>query len=347
MWYRTAGGDALVQGPPLWFAGVDEWWLPNCDVSPLPVIGPDMFGNPSRSYLHTALDNFFFTTVNDPTSPPVTGFSLALQWLRNDEPIPGATVWNYRIVIGDEGSRISLRMTVTIPGQEDTIFETCAVPTAERPPGGWQGLPPAFSPDCPDTARFTDVPVGSRFHCYIEWLARVEITTGFDDNTFRGDTPVQRQALAAFLYRGLPGTETFATPNRPTFIDKPTSGDFFREVEWLNHSGITRGWPDNTFRPGNLIERQAMAAFLFRASGSPDFTPPTDATFTDVPVGHGFFQEIEWLYSTQITQGWLMPDGTREFRPTNNIERQAIAAFLFRAFRNHHLDASLVIELLG
>jgi len=77
-----------------------------------------------------------------------------------------------------------------------------------------------------------------------------------------------------------------------------------------------------------------MAAFLYRFAGEPAFTPPATATFTDVPVGAPFFLEIEWLSSTGITTGW--PDHT--FRPSANVERQAMAAFL------HRFDAVLAPE---
>ncbi|MCL2595631.1 MAG: S-layer homology domain-containing protein, partial [Promicromonosporaceae bacterium] len=77
-----------------------------------------------------------------------------------------------------------------------------------------------------------------------------------------------------------------------------------------------------------------MAAFLFRAAGSPGFTPPATPTFLDVPRTSQFFTEIEWLAQTGITTGW--PDGT--FRPNSPVERQAMAAFLYRAFNNGHLD---------
>jgi len=150
--------------------------------------------------------------------------------------------------------------------------------------------------------------------------------------------------MAAFLYRGLASSAGFTTPSAATFNDKNLTDTFFRNVEWLASSGITRGWDMGThweFRPGANVERQAMAAFLYRAAGSPAFTAPATATFSDVPVGAAFFREIEWLYSTGITTGWDL--GThREFRPGANVERQAMAAFLSRAFNNGHLsDAHL------
>jgi len=198
--------------------------------------------------------------------------------------------------------------------------------------------PPVSAWVCPTTASLSDVTVGSQFHCYIEWLAATEITTGWPDGTFRPIADVERQAMAAFLYRGLANSAAFDTPNTAQFRDKPTDGPFFRHVEWLAGTGITTGWPDGTFRPSNTIERQAMAAFLYRAAGSPGFTPPATPTFSDVPRTSLFFAEIEWLAQTGITTGW--PDGT--FRPTNPVERQAMAAFLSRAFNSGHLsDANL------
>ncbi|MCL2594054.1 MAG: S-layer homology domain-containing protein [Promicromonosporaceae bacterium] len=178
-----------------------------------------------------------------------------------------------------------------------------------------------------ETGSFVDVPADSQFRAYITWLAEQGISTGWDDGTFRPTASVERQAMAAFLYRGMAEVGAFTAPGQARFIDKPLTSPFFRHVEWLAMTGITTGWPDNTFRPVQSVERQAMAAFLYRAAGSPSFTTPSVARFIDVPVGAPFFHEIEWLASTGITTGW--PD--RTFRPTQNVERQAMAAFLCRA----------------
>ncbi|MDO4916980.1 MAG: GH25 family lysozyme [Rothia sp. (in: high G+C Gram-positive bacteria)] len=49
-------------------------------------------------------------------------------------------------------------------------------------------------------------------------------------------------------------------------------------------------------------------------------------TFKDVPTSHPFYTEISWLASTGITTGWS--DNT--FRPSNNVTRDAMAAFMYR-----------------
>jgi len=172
---------------------------------------------------------------------------------------------------------------------------------------------------------FSDVPAGAPFSAEIEWLALEGITSGYPDGTFHPSAPVERQAMAAFLYR-FAGEPSFTPPATATFSDVPVGSPFFTEIEWLVDSGITTGWPDGTFRPTATVERQAMAAFLYRYAGEPAFTDPATASFPDVPTSAQFFTEIEWLADTGITTGW--PDHT--FRPSNTVERQAMAAFLMR-----------------
>lgn len=55
----------------------------------------------------------------------------------------------------------------------------------------------------PGTATFSDVPVGSFWHQYVEALADSGITTGFPDGTYRPNVNVTRGQMAAFLARAL------------------------------------------------------------------------------------------------------------------------------------------------
>ncbi|MCL1801653.1 MAG: S-layer homology domain-containing protein, partial [Promicromonosporaceae bacterium] len=132
--------------------------------------------------------------------------------------------------------------------------------------------------------------------------------------------------MAAFLYREL-GSPAYTPPAHPSFSDVPKTSAFYLEIEWLASTGITTGWPDGTFRPGNNVTREAMAAFLYRAVGVTDFTAPETSPFSDVAAESNFYQQIAWLANSGVTTGWA--DGT--FRPGNNVTREAMAAFLFRA----------------
>jgi hypothetical protein len=125
---------------------------------------------------------------------------------------------------------------------------------------------PAFTP--PVTPTFTDVPPTHLFYKEIEWLADTGIGSGYTDGTYRPTLAVARQHMAKFLYL-LAGSPAFTAPGTATFPDVPTTSLFFFFVEWLADSGITGGFPDGTFKPGNAVTRQGMAGFLYRAIDGP------------------------------------------------------------------------------
>ena len=111
---------------------------------------------------------------------------------------------------------------------------------------------------------FADVPAEHPFCAEIAWLADAGITTGYPDGDFRPGIAVTREAMAAFLYRFThDGADAPACTTAP-FADVTTGHPFCGEIAWLAETGISTGWSDGTYRPGAYVERQAMAAFLYR-----------------------------------------------------------------------------------
>ncbi len=125
-----------------------------------------------------------------------------------------------------------------------------------------------------------------------------------------------------------PSPEELVEPVTSPFRDVPVERTFFEEIVWLADSGISTGWADGTFRPGQPVLRDSMAAFLNRFAGSPAWgTDASLSLFRDVvPGGLVFYPEITWLSATGITTGW--PDGT--FGPFGTVARDQMAAFLYR-----------------
>lgn len=174
-------------------------------------------------------------------------------------------------------------------------------------------------------APFTDVAPSNQFFNEISWLKEQGVSTGFPNGTFQPVTPVNRDAMAAFMYR-LKGSPAFAAPATSPFADLGTNNQFYKEISWLADQGISTGFPDNTYRYLQPVNRDAMAAFLYRLAGSPEFTAPDVSPFPDVTTDNQFYKEITWLESTGITTGF--DDGT--FRPVSPVNRDAMAAFMFR-----------------
>lgn len=62
------------------------------------------------------------------------------------------------------------------------------------------------------------------------------------------------------------------------FSDVDDDHQFSDEIQWMSDTGISEGYSDGTYRPGNPVTRQAMAAFMMRAAGQdPDVDPMVDA----------------------------------------------------------------------
>lgn len=177
---------------------------------------------------------------------------------------------------------------------------------------------------------FKDVPRSRSFFGDILWMSDSGVAKGYPDRTFRPDLSVRRDAMAAFLYRYAHrggATPTFVPPTRSPFSDLATTDPFYREITWLAAQGITTGYTDGTYRPEGSVNRDSMAAFLYRYAGSPAFSPPRRSPFTDVATTGPFYREITWLAGQEITTGYA--DGT--FRPRLAVSRGAMSAFLHRA----------------
>lgn len=179
--------------------------------------------------------------------------------------------------------------------------------------------------------------VYSEFYAEIAWAASEGVSTGWSQpdgtRSYRPTDTVKRNAMAAFLYRFSNGASTPTEVSAAGFTDVPPSAPFAREITWLAARGISTGWvgPSGVqFRPEDPITRDAMSAFLYRLVGSPTFVPPTVSPFSDVGTADPFYKEITWLASTGISTGWSAGGTRTEFRPTANITRDAMAAFLER-----------------
>ena len=169
-----------------------------------------------------------------------------------------------------------------------------------------------------------------------------DYTVEYSDNVEVGTATITVTGVGAYTGTASTTFEIVAPLENP-FRDVTEKTPHYEDILWLADAGISRGWAEKdgtrTFRGGNGVQRGDMAAFLYRLAGSPEYVPTAEemAYFSDVrgPDENGkgatpHYKEIWWLASTGITKGWTMKDGTHEFRPSNTVVRQDMAAFLYR-----------------
>ncbi|MCC5951183.1 MAG: S-layer homology domain-containing protein [Acidimicrobiia bacterium] len=180
-------------------------------------------------------------------------------------------------------------------------------------------------------APFTDVNDSNPFCFDISWLSARGITQGFPDGTFRPAQSIERQAMAAFLWRAADEPQPDDAP--PVFADVGPTNPFYDAIQWMGQQGISTGTPqpDGTalFEPVDPVSRQAMAAFIWRAADEPE---PTDAppVFADVSPANPFYDAIQWMGQQGISTGTPQPGSAPLYLPGDPVSRQAMAAFLNR-----------------
>ena len=191
------------------------------------------------------------------------------------------------------------------------------------------GGAPARAYEPPAASPFADVPLSDAAYKEIAWMSEMGISTGWPDGTYRPAQQVDRDAMAAFIYR-LKGSPAWTAPTGSPFTDISTGIQFFREMTWLQSTEITTGWPDGTYRPWTQTDRDAMAAFIYRLAGRPDYTPPAVSPFTDITPDTQFYLEMTWLAEKGIATG--VDDGT--FDPWQPVSRSMMAVFMYRLVEN-------------
>lgn len=123
------------------------------------------------------------------------------------------------------------------------------------------------------------------------------------------------------------------SPTGSPFVDVPVESSFATEIEWMRVMGYSTGYSGAggaAYHPYENVSRGAIAAFLYRAAGSPAFTAPTTPTFSDVRPDNLFYTAIEWMWAQGLTTGNPGPGGTLAFNPLAPTTREVMAAFLYR-----------------
>lgn len=204
---------------------------------------------------------------------------------------------------------------------------------------------------------FSDVPMGSQFAAEIYRMAAARITDGGPSGALFPGTDVRRQEFAHFVIEYLNQARAdlgisfapFGLPNPlktgsclangvdSTFPDVADTNPFCTEIQELTAMGVTNGYETGMFLPTARIQRQEMAAMMYRThliaagftnpaviGGVPTCDPPIP--FSDVKASSVFCGHIEWMDKAGVTHGY--PNGT--FKPNAPSTRDITLVFLDR-----------------
>lgn len=227
-------------------------------------------------------------------------------------------------------------------------------------PGGEQTPTPTPTPTLVPIAtgtpticaiEFSDVQPDNVFYAYVRCLACRDIVSGYQDGTFRPDSPVTRGQLAKIVA----GAAGFSDPvSGQTFADVPPDSTFYLYVERLASREVMSGYPCGGpgeecdpqerpyFRPNEGATRGQAAKIVSQALGLTNPVPEGQQTFADVPPGSTFWVYIERLLMPhpEIMGGYPCggagepcdSENRPYFRPNNGLTRGQATKIVANSF---------------
>ena len=134
-----------------------------------------------------------------------------------------------------------------------------------------------------------------------------------------------RGELTAALYAQA-GSPKVNLPKTSPWPDVKTTDPNYAAYVWARQKGITFGWSDGKFHAEASISNATVAAFTYRAAGSPAVSGVS--SFTDVDPSSAFYREILWS-----TQQYVINPDFGSFNATDLVNRGQLEQMLFN-FQN-------------
>ena len=130
-------------------------------------------------------------------------------------------------------------------------------------------------------------------------------------------------AVALYLQAGAPEVKL---PETSPWPDVKTDDPNYPAYIWVREKGISYGWSDGKFHADAGISNATVAAFTYRAAGSPAVRG--DSPYSDVTPGSAFYREILWS-----TQQYVINPDFGAFNATDLVNRGQLEQMLFN-FQN-------------
>lgn len=116
---------------------------------------------------------------------------------------------------------------------------------------------------------------------------------------FNMHDPMRRDLLAVYMYR-LMGSPAYTPPSTSAAKDVTTTQSWYKEISWAMSRGYLTKDSAGNFRPGTGVTRAELANAMYRAAGSPAYTPRAVSLSGDVPTTHPNYKAIDWGIDTGI-----------------------------------------------
>jgi hypothetical protein len=174
---------------------------------------------------------------------------------------------------------------------------------------------------------FSDVEDGYDSTIAIEYLVAIGTLEGYSDNTFRPENTINRAELMKVLVAGQ-GIEPISGEYTSNCFPDVPAGEWYEPyVCYAYDQGWVDGYPDNTFLPGNTVNRAEAAKMI---TNGMEFGDRDDEDLLYISIVSDV-SEDDWFapYVNVLIQGGI-DDSSYTFSPGDGMTREDAASFLFR-----------------
>jgi hypothetical protein len=147
--------------------------------------------------------------------------------------------------------------------------------------------------DYPGTPKFNDVNKDAWYYTYVQAIGRTGIFVGTGDGKFMPDEPISRSELATVFAKFLMYSEIDVDMTPVTAIKDVTGSHWASPYIYsMYNSGLMVGYPDGTYKPDELTQRDHAVTMINKLISRPQFRPAF-TKYIDIDTEFWAFGDIE------------------------------------------------------
>lgn len=127
------------------------------------------------------------------------------------------------------------------------------------------------------------------------------------------------------------------------FSDVPTNYWAYIPIQALTSDKVILGYPDNTFRPENLVTRAEFASMLVKALNQEKLKVSDSMPYSDLDKSLWAYTDINRINDLKLVVGY--PDNT--FKPNYDITKAELMVVLANTLSGSYLDSNEAQEVLS
>lgn len=185
--------------------------------------------------------------------------------------------------------------------------------------------------DLLQSSVFSDVDSGSTTLTALQFLKDHDVIGGYPDGTFRPRNVVSRVEALKFILKGV--NKNLVVAGRLPFKDTSVNQWYANYVATAFNSSIVGGYPDQTFKPGNTVNRAEFLKMLLAATDVKLEGNVSEDVFSDVSKTAWYAPYVKYAKDKN-----LIDANSSFFKPEEGMTRSEVAEIIYR---------TIVLKLTG